>query len=90
MQSINYKIKRSTKYPLEVVNEFSSNSGHYTNIHKSIEFLYISNDQLKNKNLKSTFYSIIQKHEIFHYKFNKKYARLIPRKLIIYTLIIAF
>lgn len=55
IQSINWKRKKSPKYPLEVVSEISSNSGHSINIHKSIEFLYISNDQLRNKNLKSTF-----------------------------------
>lgn len=43
MQAINWKIKKSAKYPLELVNEFSS-SGHQANIHKSIKFLYISND----------------------------------------------
>lgn len=43
MQAINWKIKKSAKYPLEVVNEFS-NAGHQVNMHKSIKFLYVSDD----------------------------------------------
>lgn len=50
---------------------FSKVTIHKVNIQKSIIFLYISNEQFKIENLKSTIYNSIKKHQILRYTFYK-------------------